>query len=252
VQRVFICHQAKPPVMQQSSSVPYNRISLFFVLILAVITWGFYKTYIIFFPSFEGFTFIQHFHGAMMMTWMLFLIIQPLLIRYNKVHIHKAIGKLSYVVAPVLMASIFLAARLSYLRPMPGMPHEDKIAEIALSFPYIFAFGILYCLAIINRRNTYHHMRYMIGTSLLMIGPGLGRALIVYYNYTLPEAVRVHDYVIIGIAAALMIYDMLKKNSYRVFAIVSIVIICIIIIWESRHTQAWQTVGEFIAKNLFS
>jgi hypothetical protein len=237
--------------MEQATSIPYNRISLFFIIILAVITWGFYKTYIIFFPSFEGFTFVQHFHGAMMMTWLLFLIIQPLLIRYNKVALHRMIGKLSYVVAPVLMASIFLASRSSFLRPIPGVPHEEKIAEIALSLPYIFAFGILYSLAIVNRKNTYYHLRYMIGTSLLMIGPGLGRALIVYYNYTLPEAVEVHNYVIIGIAASLMIYDILKKNSYRAFAIVLIVITCIIIIWESRHTQIWQSIGEFIAKNLF-
>ena len=238
--------------MEHSPSIPYHRISLFFVLILSVLTWGFYKTYIVFFPSFTGFTFIQHFHGAMMMTWVLFLIIQPLLIRYGKLNIHRAIGKLSYVIAPLLMASIFLVTRLSYLRPVPGMPHEEKIAEIALSTPYIFAFGILYSLAIINRKNTYNHLRYMIGTSLLLIGPGLGRALIIYYNYTLPEAVALHNYIIIGLAASLMIYDILKKNSYKAFAIVLIVVTCTHLIWESRHTQFWQPIGEFIAKKLFS
>lgn len=236
--------------MQQPSAVPYNRISLFFVLILAVITWGFYKTYIIFFPSFEGFTFVQHFHGAMMMIWMLFLILQPLLIRYNKVSVHRIIGKISFFIAPLLMASIFLVNRLSYLRPVPGLSHEEKIAEIALTFPYIFAFGILYSLAIINRRNTYHHLRYMIGTSILMIGPGLGRALMVYYNYTLSEAVQFHNYVILSIAALLFLNDLLKKRSYRAFVTVLIVVICICLIWESRNTL-WQPVGEFIAKNFF-
>jgi hypothetical protein len=67
--------------MEKSQAIPYRGISLFFVLVMAIITWGFYKTYIIFFPSFTGFNNVQHFHGAMMVTWMLFLIVQPLLIR---------------------------------------------------------------------------------------------------------------------------------------------------------------------------
>jgi hypothetical protein len=93
--------------MENTQSVPYGRISLFFVIVLAFITWGFYKTYIIFFPSFTGFNNLQHFHGAMMMIWMGFLIVQPLLIRSGKVTTHRAVGKLSYVIAPLLMVSIF-------------------------------------------------------------------------------------------------------------------------------------------------
>jgi len=34
-----------------------------------------------FFPKFQGFRHEQHFHGIMMLVWMIFLIIQPLLIK---------------------------------------------------------------------------------------------------------------------------------------------------------------------------
>lgn len=237
--------------MQQSTAIPYRRISLFFIIILGLVTWGFYKTYLIFFPSFEGFTITHHFHGAMMMIWMCFLIVQPLLIRAGKTNIHRFIGKLSYLIAPLLMVSIFLVSRISYYRQVPGMTHEDKIAEIALSTPYIPALAILYCLALMNRRHTYDHLRYMIGTSLFMIGPGLGRALIVYFDKTLDQAVDFTDFLSIGIAAALMLNDMLRKKSYKAFAIVLAVVICLHIIWESRNTALWQPVGEFIAKNFF-
>jgi hypothetical protein len=237
--------------MEQTQSIPYSRISLFFVLILAMITWGFYKTYIVFFPSFEGFSFVHHFHGAMMMIWMTFLITQPLLIRSGKTNIHRMIGKTSYIIAPLLMASIFLVGRIGYLRPIPGMTHEDKIAEIALSTPYILAFGILYCLAIFNRHNTYHHLRYMIGTSLLMIGPGLGRALIIYYNQTLDQSVDISNYLSMGIAGSLMINDILKKRSFTAFAAVLAVVLFTHLTWESRHTQIWHSIGEFIANNLY-
>jgi len=119
--------------MESTQTIPYRGISFFFIFILALITWGFYKTYIIFFPSFTGFNNVQHFHGAMMMTWMVFLIVQPLLIRSGKVTIHRAIGKLSYVIAPLLIVSIFLASRMVYQRSEPVLPHEEKIAGTNLN-----------------------------------------------------------------------------------------------------------------------
>lgn len=42
----------------------------------------------------------------------------------------------------------------------------------------IVQFVVFYSLAIVYRRNTYNHMRFMIGTAIMMIGPGLGRALL--------------------------------------------------------------------------
>src|ERR1044072_6974867 len=119
--------------MQQTTTIPYGRISLFFVFILALITWGFYKTYLIFFPSFKGFSTVQHFHGAMMITWMAMLIIQPLLIGFNKISIHRIVGKLSFVVAPLLVVSIFLVTKMVYWREDPPLPHDVRVGEMALT-----------------------------------------------------------------------------------------------------------------------
>ncbi len=237
--------------MEKSQAIPYSRISLFFVFVLALITWGFYKTYLIFFPSFTGFNNVQHFHGAMMMIWMGFLIAQPLLIRSGKVTIHRAIGKLSYVIAPLLIVSIFLVSRMVYHRPEPGVPHEEKIAMIALSIPFLFGFAIFYSLAIINRKETYKHMRYMIATSFLMIAPGLGRALILNYNMTLHDSVNYCNYLVMAIAGGLMINDIIKKRPWSPFAVVLVVFIVMHLAWNYRNSALWQSIGEGFAKIFF-
>lgn len=237
--------------MESTQTIPYRGISLFFIFILALITWGFYKTYIIFFPSFTGFSNVQHFHGAMMMTWMIFLIVQPLLIRSGKVTIHRAIGKLSYVIAPLLIVSIFLVSRMVYHRPDPASTHVDKIAMIALSIPFLFAFAILYSLAIINRKDTYKHMRYMIGTSFLMIAPGFGRGLIIYFGNSLQDAVNYSNYLVFAIAGGLMINDIVKKRSYTPFAVVLLVFILLHITWNFKYSGLWQSIGEGFAKIFF-
>ena len=236
--------------MERSQAIPYSRISLFFVFVLALITWGFYKTYIIFFPSFTGFSNVQHFHGIMMMVWMIFLITQPLLIRSGKVTIHRAIGKLSYVVAPLLIVSIFLVSRMVYHRPEP-VPHEEKIAMIALSIPYLVGFVTFYSLAIINRKETYKHMRYMIATSFLMIAPGLGRALIIYFHKSLDYAVNVSNYLVMVIAIGLLINDIVKKRSWVPFTVVLFVFLLLHLAWNLRDSALWQIIGEGFAKIFF-
>ena len=183
-----------------------------------------------------------------MMTWMAFLIVQPLLIRSGKKNIHRMIGKLSYVIAPLLMVSIFLVSRMVYQRQDPPESHEEKIARIALSIPDLVSFGVMYGLAIFNRKITYNHLRFMIGTSLLMIPPGLGRALIIFYGQTLDQAVDITRYVAMGIAFALMINDIVKKRSYFPFAIVLAIIGISQLIWELRLAPIWQTIGEAISK----
>ena len=186
----------------------------------------------------------------MMMIWMVFLIVQPLLIRSGKVAIHRVIGKLSYVIAPLLIVSVFLVSRMVYHRPEP-VPHEEKIAMIALSIPFLVGFIIFYSLAIINRRQTYKHMRYMIGTSFLMIAPGLGRALIVYYNMSLHDSVNYCNYFVMAITAGLLINDVVKKRAYSPFAVILCVFILMHLAWNFRDSVVWQVIGEGFAKVFF-
>jgi hypothetical membrane protein len=64
----------------------------------------------------------------------------------------------------------------------------------------------------------------MIGTAIMMIGPGLGRALIIYYQVPFPTAVSYIFYVEMAIAAAFLSSDILRKKSYMANTIVLSVI----------------------------
>ena len=66
----------------------YKNLSLFFIVILAFVVWGFFRTYFGLFPHFSGITTVQHFHGAMLLSWFVMLIVQPMLIRYRKFELH--------------------------------------------------------------------------------------------------------------------------------------------------------------------
>ena len=158
----------------------YKNLSLFFIALLLLVIWGFYRTYFNLFPLFTGIQTVQHFHGIMMLSWFAMLIIQPLLIRYEKFALHRKLGALSYIIIPLLLLSIFLVARMGFYRDAARFTKEQNIGSLALNIPGLVFFGALYILAMVNKKNTAYHMRYMIGTSTLMLGPGIGRAFIVY------------------------------------------------------------------------
>jgi hypothetical protein len=237
-----------PIQMDQTTAAKYDRVSLLSIAILLVLLWGFYRTYIVFFPSFEGFLFVQHFHGVMMSLWMVILIAQPLLISRKKNRIHKLIGKSSFVIAPLLMISIFGVSRMTFQRNLASSTMEDAVAMISLSIPGLIIFAVLYGLAITNRRLTYYHMRYMIGTALLMIGPGLGRVLILYFEMPPPIAISLTLVVVAVLAIALFAIDLIKKRDYKPFLIVACLMLLQSVLWELRYTAVWQSVGELIAK----
>jgi hypothetical protein len=234
--------------MEQTQTARYDRASLLSIGIFIVLFWGFYRTYIVFFPSFEGFEFVQHFHGVMMTLWMACLIAQPLLISRKKYRVHKLIGKISFVLAPLLMISIFGVSRMTFQRNLTASTMEDAVAGISLSIPGLIIFAVLYGLAIANRPRTYYHMRYMIGTALLMIGPGLGRVLIVSFEIPPPIGISITLAAVSVLAIGLLAVDLVKKRDYKPFLIVACLMLLQSLLWEIRYTVVWQSVGEVIAK----
>lgn len=115
----------------------------------------------------------------------------------------------------------------------------------------IVQFVVFYSLTIANRRNTYNHLRYMIGTAIMMIGPGLGRALIIYYHMTFNEGIAYTFYVEMALAAVFLSSDIVRGKSYKANAIILLLILVHFLLWEFRLYQPWQGIGEFIAKYLF-
>jgi hypothetical protein len=220
----------------------YNYVYIFFIGIFFVVIWGFWRTYIVFFPSFNGFGYTHHIHGVLMMIWISMLIVQPLLIRAKNLSLHRAIGKVSYIIVPLLLLSIFMVDKISYFKVVNESP-KQAIAGIALNIPALFAFAVLYGLAIWKKKKSRIHMRYMLGTSLLMIGPGLGRALIVYFNVPFPEAVIYTYYLIMAIAFLLLVSDMIQKKPVAPYSITLSLMVLIYLAWQFRDGSLWQAIG---------
>lgn len=47
----------------------------FVLLLLAFVVWGFFRTYFGLFPTFQGITIVQNFHGPLLLSWFALLIV---------------------------------------------------------------------------------------------------------------------------------------------------------------------------------
>lgn len=146
----------------------YKNLGYFLILLIPLTFLAFFKTYFNQIPTFEEktTTFI-HLHAIIASIWILILIVQPILIRNKKYQLHKKIGKISYIVFPLLI--------LSFIPQMIRIINSDNPNVLFFPLADSILLKLFYSLAIYHKKNPAKHMRYMIGTALVFLGPTIGR-----------------------------------------------------------------------------
>lgn len=160
----------------------FRAAGYYFVGLLALVILAFWKTYVVRPTAFDIYT---HVHAALMVGWFALLIAQPFLARGPRRPLHRALGRLSYGLVPLLIVSILLLAH-ARTRAVPS----DALPAVAKFFFLPFGMSILFAvpwgLAIVHRREVGLHARYMIATGLAVLDPICGR-IVAFYFPPLPD-----------------------------------------------------------------
>lgn len=228
-----------------------NRIGYLFITLLIVSFLGFYPSYIAKFPEFTGLTTAHHFHGLMSLLWIILLIVQPFLIRAKKFELHRQVGKLGYVIMPLLIISLFFVSKSTYLKNIKIMPEAEALAILPNGTIEIFVFAILFTLGMFYKKNTPYHLRFLASTALMMLGPGLGRILGNGLGLPFPIIILIIILSTTGIALAWMIWDI--KNKKSAFPMGTFVVLGLLagFINGNSHAAWWQDFARWWVNHLF-
>jgi hypothetical protein len=223
--------------------------------LLAFVHFGFSKTYIRYFPNFEPaniegygyvpFNWIMHFHGMMMMGWVLMLLVQPILIRTGRKDLHRKVGKLSYVLAPLVVVGIYLANVDAYQQALATFTKAEAIQGISVTFPGLIFFPILYILAMYYRHQPALHMRFMCSTAFLLISPALDRILMTWFG--LP-GFDIGCYIVLTLIGVFVLVDSMKTKKLSPFFLMFCFFLLHTILFKTSASDFWQTVGGAISK----
>ena len=225
----------------------YRNISLFIILVIIGAQWGFYKNYISQFPDFIDKTNIIHIHGALWMSWLVLLVVLPFLINTGRIQLHRTIGKVSYVLGPLIILFLFLVGKEGYWRAIENFTEHEALVFLVLDSRGLISFTIFWGLAMLYRKESASHMRYMIATGILAIGPGVGRGLINSFDLDFGTTFIIVDLINLAIIGFLLGYDIYNKKNYKPFLVVFMVLLIGAFLWTIRDSDAWQSLARTYA-----
>ena len=219
------------------------------LFVLAVL--GFWPSYFAkFFNGTADFVLYLHFHAALMMLWISMLIIQPILIRTKSLQLHRFIGKLSYILFPMMCISIILIIHQSHT------VGNENLGNILLGQSknlLIFIAG--YVVAIKYRHNTDVHARGMIVTGIALMEPALTRLMLnmlvaldlytsspnFFWYGSVPTILIIFSFLI-----GMMIVERHQKRGRWVFplTLISYFILYVLMI-SNIHISLWESFSKW-------
>jgi hypothetical protein len=225
----------------------YKYLNYFFASMLGIIFIGFFNSYFSLFPRFQGLPDMAHLHAIGLLLWFSLLIAQPLLIRYDKLPVHRALGKFSYFLILYILFTIVGMIRHSYSIYHVHYLVTSQPPGLYFSMLGATSFTLFYILAIIYRKNTPYHMRYIIGSSLALLPPATDR----FFREGLGMGVHGAPFtplILMGTIIGLIVYDKVKLGKVYIPYIVILVynILTGISIGVIPRTAAWHSFALWI------
>ena len=170
-----------------------------------------------------------HFHGITLFLWCVLMVMQAYLIRSDRRSIHRQTGKLSYLLAPLVVIASLSAAQNIIGRGALEAAYEPYLLAFILGILAQFVFT--YALGIYHRKNPAIHSRFMICTALPMVPPILDRIM---FYFLLPpsragflptiEGMPTYEFVsytvVDAVLVVLSIWDWKCRRRLNVFPVV--------------------------------
>lgn len=241
----------------------YPNLEYWLMLFVPLTVGGFYFTY---FSQIQSSPQLIHFHFALMAIWMGLVIVQPFLIHHKKIRLHQTLGKLSYLLIPLLVLTTWMVMKQSYSNQLaafendlaqgvaPYSYEEGRIviaSYTAIAFVYLVWLTVFYGLAVFFRKQTSIHARFMIAAALTFLGPTLDRILFFWFDLTtvgFEIPVVAGSFLLIDlILVVLLIQDFRKNKSPLPFLLaLSLYLLLQVFYLTSIHTAGWEQAVSFL------
>lgn len=196
----------------------------------------------------ESFPPAIHLHVLFLGTWLVLITSQAFLIRRKLGPAHRQVGELSYVLAPMIVISGLYLARFQFEARLESWDLARNLNAFWLPVSQFLLFGFFFVMAIIYRKRSMLHARYMIIATLLFVPPALVRTLGML-DVALPAISRLELSFILTdlILLALLAMDLRKRRSPVPFALGFVAFVATQVGLEyAGENPAWQLAARLL------
>lgn len=119
---------------------------------------------------------VMHLHAGAMLAWLGLLVTQSLLAGRGGIALHRRLGWAAAAMLPLILAltslTCFAALRIGIYPPFFTAPYFFALVHVG-----VVIFAVVVAAAIARRRQPDWHKRLMVGSTVLLMDPALGRVL---------------------------------------------------------------------------
>lgn len=190
---------------------------------------------------------VYHLHAGIFFGWVALYLAQAWSITTGRVELHRSLGRLAWLWAP-LMVAMGLVIMIVSLRRSGGPFFFDQNEFMISNTMLLVLFAVLVVTALRRQRHTGWHRRLMLTAMALLTGPGLGRLLPM--PLLIPNAWRIMMAVTLIWPAIGMIRDLRREGRihpawlWGVGAIISVQIAADLIAYSPAGASLTQWVLE--------
>ena len=233
------------------SRTPFRNVSFYLALLIPAAVLAFAQSYS------AGVTFSGkpltariHVHTALMVLWLLMLVAQPWFIRTKRFRAHRWVGRSSYVIAPAIILAALAVNHENMNRSAEGLGRGlTEAARVAVfGLGQILAFAVTWGLAILFRRRTPLHVRFMISTAFAVSTAIIFRILYAWVpGFGSIERVAVGNWTLLSLLLlALIVTDWRLGVKRSPFWVVTILIAIMHLgYWTFATTDGWLAFIEW-------
>ncbi|MDH5630488.1 MAG: hypothetical protein OEY96_10085 [Gammaproteobacteria bacterium] len=234
---------------QTKNSMPLLQQSGYFygvMLLLAFI--AFWPNYL---SKLSDNNFYAHIHGITGTMWILLLITQPLMIKNKRRDLHQMLGKISYILAPIVIVSFFMLAH----HKISILPADHEFYPVQSYFLYLqvtlgSVFALCYIMGVLNRSNMAVHARYMICTGLTFVDPILARIIFAFNQSMTLTSYQLISFIIMDAIILFLIW--MERNESKAKNVLPRILVVFLIVqipllMGFTQSSIWQGFTAWLA-----
>ena len=157
----------------------YTKTHYYMFGLLAITVLAFWPSY---FSILQDAPLFHHLHGVTGTLWILLIALQSFLLQSRRLKLHRAFGKLLFILVPVMVGAFALVTWLGAQKSVGGHPFYEQFGHALLTADVMLTFTtpLMIYLALRYRKNMHVHGALMITTVFGLLPPILSRLIVNY------------------------------------------------------------------------
>jgi hypothetical protein len=186
---------------------------------------------------------IKHVHGLVMTAWFVFFFVQVRLVATGNTLTHRKVGVIGVVLALMVVTAGMMTAIASARAGVTPLPSIPPLVFLVMPIGELVIFVTLFTAAIVMRKRSPYHKRFMLLASIAMLTPAMARLPFVRDGGP-PAFFGVTDLIILGCIA----FDTVKNRRVHPAFIVGFVIVVVGQLGRLfvARTPEWMTFAKWL------